>query len=77
MARTVVATVCVMGLSVFAGCGGGGSSATFGTGPAPGGAATHSRVAAPEAVALDANGNLYVSEFEGNRVRPDCAERDA
>jgi len=54
-------------LTVIAGCGGG--STTLGAaGPGPGGAATRVRVAAPEAVALDAKGGLYVTEFEGNRV---------
>ena len=52
---------------VAAGCGGGGSSARP-SGLAPGGAATHAEVAEPEALALDAAGNLYVSEFGGARV---------
>jgi sugar lactone lactonase YvrE len=30
--------------------------------------ATHARIQAPEGLAFDANGDLYVSEFEGNRV---------
>jgi sugar lactone lactonase YvrE len=48
------------------GCGGGGSSPV--TGPEPGGAATGATVQAPEALAVDADGNLYVSELAGNRV---------
>ena len=37
-------------------------------GPEPGGMAAETPLAAPEGLALDAEGNLYVSEFEGHRV---------
>lgn len=47
-----------------AGCG----DDTHTAGPPPGGAGTRVALAAPEAVLLDGEGNLYVSEFDGARV---------
>jgi sugar lactone lactonase YvrE len=48
------------------GCGS--SSPSRNTGPPPTGAATHAQLSEPEALAFDPDGNLYVSEFSGNRV---------
>jgi sugar lactone lactonase YvrE len=50
---------------VACGRGGGGHAAA---GPGPGGPATHARISGPSGLALDSDGNLYVSEFDGARV---------
>ncbi len=49
-------------ITTFAGCGGNASSGD-------GGLATAAQLLAPRNVALDAAGNLYISEFGANRVR--------
>ena len=68
-ARRFAAAACLLGCTaVLAACGGGSPAAAAGSGPTAGGAATHARIRAPEAVALDADGDLYVSEFDGNRI---------
>jgi sugar lactone lactonase YvrE len=64
---SVTALAAVVMLALIAGCGGG-STTQAAAGPGPGGEATLVRVAAPEALALDVKGNLYVSEFDGHRV---------
>jgi serine/threonine-protein kinase len=65
--RLRIAASALAAALVPAGCGGaGGGSATVG--PGPGGDAVTATFAAPEALAVDAAGNLYVSELEGNRV---------
>jgi sugar lactone lactonase YvrE len=62
-------TVFVLAASVVvlaAACGGSRSTRT--AGPGPGTEATHVTLSGPEGLAVDANGNLYVSEFNGSRV---------
>lgn len=49
-------------------CGGDSSSTAVGTAPAARALANHVHIGAPEALALDARGDLFVSEFSGNRV---------
>jgi sugar lactone lactonase YvrE len=55
-----------LALTVIGGCGQSGKHAT--AGPEPGGQATRVVLSAPEALAVDSSGNLYVSEFAGARV---------
>ena len=63
--RLALVPVLVAVLSVS--CGGDSSTSAIPT-SAPGTTATAATVSAPEGLVLDGAGNLYVSEFEGNRV---------
>jgi sugar lactone lactonase YvrE len=65
-ARTLRSVLALASALTVAGCGGSKPTEVFG--PGPGGAATRTKLAAPEALLLDAKGNLYLSEFEGARV---------
>jgi trimeric autotransporter adhesin len=66
MTRGFVAGCLIGFTAALSACGGG--SSVSGTLHAVGAPATHARLRAPEALAFDAKGNLYVSEFEGNRI---------
>lgn len=51
-------------VALLAGCGG----RTQVAGPPPSGEATREALAAPESLAFDENGDLFISEFEGHKV---------
>ncbi|MDQ2968841.1 MAG: hypothetical protein M3R37_11050 [Actinomycetota bacterium] len=59
-------TFAVVLLVIVTGCGS--SSPSRNSGPPPNEAPTHAQLAEPEALAFGPDGNLYVSEFSGNRV---------
>jgi trimeric autotransporter adhesin len=62
-------------VTALVGCGGGGGGTSAAAGPPPGGPASHVRLARPEALVFDDDGDLYVSQLGGRVVEVTPAGR--